>query len=181
MIFRAEQHKQRTAQSPRMMRARVCCGTTGRYLSQRLGSEQTPGRVSKPHSSATPTTSIALRMHPIAHPEHPFRNPHVPEEPLWPLNSSVVRRAGCFSCSQHSICCGRLGDCAALLEMLLQEFSGSAWFRMFPQRPLHCHSPHPCSLIWVADGGPGLCRLPGTIRRTFAVILHHQLRACWRM
>ena len=117
MIFRAEQHKQRTAQSPRMMRARVCCGTTGRYLSQRLGSEQTPGRVSKPHSSGTPTTSIALRMHPIAHPEHPFRNPHVPEELLWPLNSSVVRRAGCFSCSQHSICCGRLGDCAALLDM----------------------------------------------------------------
>ena len=75
------------------------------HTSQRLGSEQTLRRVSWPHSSATPTTSIALRVHPIAHPGLPFRNHHAPEEPLWPLNSVVVRRAGCFCRSQHSIAC----------------------------------------------------------------------------
>ena len=74
MIFRAEQHKQRTAQSPRMMRARVLWYYWMIPSRSGWGASKLSGRVSKPHSSATPTSSIALRMHPIAHPEHPFRN-----------------------------------------------------------------------------------------------------------
>jgi len=54
----------------------------------------------------------------------------------------------------------------SIARYALQEFSGSALFRMITQRPLHCHSPHPCSLIWVADTGPGLCRLSRKFRRT---------------
>lgn len=90
------QYQQKTEQSLRMMRARVL-----RYYwpipRSGWGESKLSGRVSKPHSSATPKSSIALRMHPIAHPDHPFRNPHGPEETLWPLNCSGVRRAGCFS------------------------------------------------------------------------------------
>lgn len=132
------------------------------------GESKVSGRVSEPHRPATPTPSIALRMHPIAHPGHPFRNPHARGASIASQQQRCETRGLLFLIAAHALdaVLWSTWRLCSIARYALQEFSGSAWFRMITQRPLHCHSPHPCSLIWVADTGPGLCRLLGTFRRT---------------
>ena len=138
--------------------------------SPRLGTESSKvnslAAYRRAHWSATPTPSIALRMHPIA---HPFRSPQAPRS-VSPLNSRICETRGLpvliAAHRAHAVLWPTWRLCS-FLDRQLQEFSAPGRFTMIPQRrPLHCHPPHPCSLIWVADTGPGLCRLLGTFRRT---------------
>ena len=147
------------------MRAREVPDTTGRHLSA-VGE-----RAKSPAAYQSPTG--LQHRHPRSH--YACTQSHTQATLFATLTPRGASRASqqqrcetrglLFLIAAHAVLWSTRRLCS-IARYALQEFSKSAWFRMITQRPLHCHSPHPCSLTWVADTGPGLYRLLRTFRRT---------------
>jgi hypothetical protein len=150
--------------------------------SQRLGRKQTPRpRIKAPQLCDTKELDRTTHA-PNRTPRPPFSQPSRPRgDSLASQLQRCETRGLLFLIAAHAVLRSTWRQCS-IARYALQEFSGSAWFRMITRRPLHCHSPHPCSLIWVADAGPDLFRLLRIFRRALWLrLLYQQSRACWRM